>query len=202
MKLGFFGSVHSEEMMKQFGLDDKKVIELFDRFEPDIICGEVRKEDYEQNREYQGPAEYRRFIFEYCKQRGIKFIPCDQYRDDDLKYAHRMEQIEVTDEEQVKEWQRLMGEYLKAGASSTVPFNSNEFNAIVARKQEFQGQFDPEAQEIIWTGRNGAIVNNILRVVQDHPNANILVVFGAEHVYWLKNAFEKTENIEIVFPLS
>lgn len=69
MKLGLFGSIHSAEEMKQFGLEDNMVMELFDRFKPDIICGEVRREDYEQNREYQGPSEYRRFIFPYCKER-------------------------------------------------------------------------------------------------------------------------------------
>lgn len=40
-KLGIFGSIHSAEMMKQFGLDDNMVMELFDRFKPDIVCGSV-----------------------------------------------------------------------------------------------------------------------------------------------------------------
>lgn len=201
MKLGLFGSIHNAQMMKELGIDDKRIMELFDIFKPDIVCGEVRKDDYEQNREYQGPSEYRRFIFKYCEERGIKFIPCDQYEDSDIEYTRRMEQIEVTDEE-MKEFQRLMEAYMKVGTSSEMPFNSIEFNAIVERKQAFQGQFDPEAHGIIWDNRNNAIVNNVLRVIHDNPNTNILVIFGAEHIYWLKNAFEKMENIEIVFPLS
>ncbi len=35
MKLRLFGSVHSN--MSQFGFDDKRVCELFDRFKSDIL---------------------------------------------------------------------------------------------------------------------------------------------------------------------
>lgn len=203
MKLGLFGSSHSN--MQQYGLDDKRVCELFDRFKPDILCGEVRREDYEQNREYQGPAEYRRFIFPYCKERGIKFVPCDQYEDADVKYLRRMEEIEVESEDEARrieiEAQRIMEAYMRTGTSSPVPFNSDAFNAVVEEKQTFQRRFDPEAHDIVWVNRNNAIVDNVLRVIQENPGANILVVFGAEHIYWLKKAFAKLENVEIVFPL-
>ncbi len=211
MKLGLFGSIHSTEDMKQFGLDDNMVMELFDRFKPDVICGEVRRDDYEQNREYQGPSEYRRFIFQYCKERGIRFVPCDQFEDSDVEYVQRMEKIEITgeDEEEIqsratqieKEAQRIMEEYMKAGAASPLPFNSDEFNAAVEEKQAFQERLHPYEQEIVWNNRNNNIVKNIKRVIEENPNANVLAVFGAEHIYWLKKAFSADENIEIVFPL-
>lgn len=197
MKVGLFGSVHGDGM-KSFGKDDNFVLELFDRFQPNIICGEVRKDDYEQNREYQGPSEYKRFIFQYCKERGIKFVPCDEYDDCDAKYNGR--EVEVS-EEDAKEFQRILDMYMKVGLASAIPFNSDEFNALVEQKQALQEKFDPEAQNIVWIKRNNAIVNNILQVIRDNPNANILVVFGAEHIYWLKNALAKLENVEIVFPL-
>ncbi len=204
MKLGLFGSLHSD--MQQYGLDDKRVCELFDRFKPDILCGEVRREDLEQNRAYQGPAEYRRFIFPYCKERGIRFVPCDQYEDADVEYVRRMETIEVESEEEARrieeEAQRIMEAYMKTGTSSPVPFNSDAFNAAVEEKQAFQGRLHPEEQEIVWVRRNNAIVDNILRVIRENPGANVLAVFGAEHIYWLKKAFAKLENVEIVFPLS
>lgn len=204
MKLGLFGSVHSN--MLQSGLDDKRVCELFDRFKPDILCGEVRREDYEQNREYQGPAEYRRFIFPYCKERGIRFVPCDQFENSDVEYVRRMEKIEVESEDEARrieeEAQRIMEAYMRTGSSSPVPFNSDAFNDVVEEKQAFQGKLHPEDQEIVWVQRNNAIVDNVLRVIQENPSANVLVVFGAEHIYWLKKAFAKLENVEIVFPLS
>ena len=157
MKLGLFGSVHGEGM-KKFGIDDNMLKELFDKFQPDIVCGEVRKEDYEQNREYQGPSEYRRFIFQYCKDREIEFVPCDHFEDSDVKYIGR--EVAVS-EEDAKEYQRIMEMSEKVGTSSRLPFNSDEFNAVVEKKQALLEKFDPEAQNIIWNKRNNAIVENI-----------------------------------------
>lgn len=205
MKLGLFGSIHSAEEMKQFGLDDNMVMELFDRFQPDIICGEVRREDYEQNREYQGPSEYRRFIFPYCKEHGIRFVPCDQFKDSDVEYVRRMEKIEVESEDEALQIEdeagRIMEAYMKTGADSPLPFNSDEFNAVVEEKQAFQERLYPTEQEIVWNNRNKNIVNNIKHVIEENPSANVLAVFGAEHIYWLKKAFSADENVEIVFPL-
>ena len=71
--IALFSSIHGDEMQKKFGWDDDQSVALFDQFHPDLVCGEVRKSDYEQNAEYQGPSEYRRYIFNYCKERGPKF---------------------------------------------------------------------------------------------------------------------------------
>lgn len=201
MKLGLFGSLHSLEMMKEFGIDDEKVARFFDNFRPDIICGEVREEDYLRGDGYMGPGEYKRFIFDYCKKNNIKFVPCDSYDDTVVKYLNEMNGYEVKDRRLEKEWLLLMEEYMKAGRQSDIPFNSDEYNAVVARKQAFQSRLYPIAQEIVWDKRNTGIVNNILSVIKENPDKDILVVFGAEHIYWLKDAFSKIEDIELVFPI-
>ena len=201
MKLGIFGSIHSAEMMKEFGFDDDKVIELFDNFKPDIICGEVRKVDYEQDTGYRGPSEYRRFIFDYCEKNNIKFVPCDSYDDSVVEYMRRLDRIDNSDNDTAARWRRVMERYIDTGKESKIPFNSPEFNALVAQKQALQEAFDPKAQEIAWNRRNTGIVNNIMQVIKDNPGANVLVVFGAEHTYWLCDAFEKEAETEVVFPL-
>ncbi len=198
-RLGFFGSVHSVEMMKQFGLDDDKVVALFDAFRPDIICGEVRKDDYEQNREYQGPSEYRRFIFKYCADKGIRFVPCDQYDDKDIGLAQR--EPEMSDEIK-KVWDGLVEDFFKAGSSSEVPFNSDAFNRVVRKKHQMQYELDPEAEEVTWEKRNLDIARNVLEVMKENPDSDILVVFGAEHTYWLLGYFEKKKDVKIIFPLT
>ncbi len=76
------------------------------------------------------------------------------------------------------------------------------FNDVVEEKQAFQGKLHPEEQEIVWVRRNNAIADNILQVIRENPGASVLVVFGAEHIYWLKKAFLKLENVGIVFPLA
>ena len=186
-------------MQRKFGWDDDKSVALFDQFHPDLVCGEVRRSDYESNAEYQGPSEYRRYVFNYCKERGIPFIPCDFFRDEDIELAQRP--LDVDDEEAVKEYEGIVKDFFGIGAGSEIPFNSHEFNALARKKQVFQYKYAPEVQEIIWNQRNREIVKNITAVVKENPGKNILVIFGAEHTYWLEEELGRLEDVTIRFPL-
>lgn len=200
--IGLFGAVHQDEMQQKFGWDDGKTMALFDRFCPDVVCGEVRRSDYESGADYQGPSEYRRFIFRYCVERYVPFVPCDFFRDEDVELARRP--LTVPDEEAEtaeKEWNAIMEEFFRIGGNSKPPFNSPQFNALAKRKQEFQYKYAPEAAEIIWNRRNRAIAENIKAAAAEHRGAKVLVVFGAEHIYWLAEALEGLEGVSIRFPL-
>lgn len=196
--IALFGSIHGDEMQKKFGWDDDKSIARFDQFHPDLVCGEVRKSDYESSAEYQGPSEYRRYIFNYCKERNIPFVPCDFFRAEDIELAQRP--IEAPEEAE-KEFEMLTQEFFAVGAGSAVPFNSHEFNALARKKQALQYKYAPEVMEIIWNQRNREIVKNIATAVMDNPGKNILVVFGAEHIYWLVEELGKLEGVTVRFPL-
>lgn len=197
-KVGLFASVHSSEVLADCNYSEHKITKLFDEFQPDIICGEVRKEDYENNAAYQGPGEYRRYIFKYCKDRGIQFEPCDWF-DKQTIYANNL--LSKEDFQYTKEYALIMDEYMVSGKKSTVPFNSDEYNNVVRKKQDFQKKSNPQIHKIVWEERNLAIVNNIIQVIKNNPNLNILVIFGAEHIYWLKEELSKLPDIQLVFPL-
>ena len=196
--IGFFSSIHQDEMQRQFGWDDGKSVALFDAFRPDVVCGEVRRSDYEGGADYQGPGEYRRYIFSYCGERGIPFIPCDFFREEDIELARRP--MDVPDEA-AKEFEQIVQDFFAIGAKSAPPFNSAEFNALAEKKQAFQHKYAPEIHEIIWNQRNREIVENIKAVVKEYGGKNILVIFGAEHTYWLIKEFRKLKDVSIRFPL-
>lgn len=196
--IALFSSIHGDEMQKKFGWDDGRSIALFDRFHPDLVCGEVRRSDYESNAEYQGPSEYRRYIFNYCKERNIPFIPCDFFRDEDIELAQRP--IEAPDEAE-KEFESLIQQFFAVGSGSKIPFNSPEFNKAARKKQAFQYKYAPEVQEIIWNQRNREIVKNITAAVKENQGKNILVIFGAEHIYWLLDELGSLEDVSVRFPL-
>lgn len=196
--IALFSSIHGDEMQKKFGWDDGKSIALFDQFHPDLVCGEVRRSDYESNAEYQGPSEYRRYIFNYCKERNIPFVPCDFFRDEDIELAQRP--IEAPDEAE-KEFESLIQEFFAVGSGSKIPFNSPEFNEVARKKQAFQYKYAPEVQEIIWNQRNREIVKNITAAIKENQGKNILVIFGAEHIYWLLDELGSLEGVSVRFPL-
>lgn len=197
--IALFSSIHGDEMQKKFGWDDGKSIARFDQFHPDLVCGEVRRSDYERSAEYQGPSEYRRYIFNYCRERGIPFVPCDFFRDEDIELAQRP--LDVDDEQAVKEYEGIVKDFFDIGAGSEIPFNSPEFNEVVRKKQAFQYKYAPEVQKVIWNQRNREIVKNIVVVADENPGKNILVVFGAEHTCWLLDELSRLEDVTIRFPL-
>ena len=44
-KTGIFSSVHGGEILEYCKWDDQKAMAAFDRFQPDVVCGEVRPEE-------------------------------------------------------------------------------------------------------------------------------------------------------------
>ena len=151
IKIGLFASVHSSSVLADCGYDENRIIQLFDKFCPDIICGEVRKEDYENNAAYQGPGEYRRYIFEYCEKRGIKFEPCDWFDEQTISANHL---LQAADFQNTEEFSCIMEKYMEAGKKSIIPFNSDDYNNIVKTKQDFQKECNPEIHKIVWEKRN------------------------------------------------
>lgn len=192
--VGLYGSVHNPEFLEKRGWNEDKIRRLFIDFNPDIICGEVRPEDYIKTEGYRGPGEYRRFIFDLCTDYNITFCPCDSF--DELTLS-----VSEDFDETAPRWTDIMDRYMAAGYSGRLPFNSDAFNDIVREKQNYQKTASPEAHEIVWERRNSNIVENILQVIHDNPGKRILVVFGAEHTYWLKEYIKQCENAELIFPL-
>ncbi|MBQ8604248.1 MAG: TraB/GumN family protein [Oscillospiraceae bacterium] len=192
--IGLYGSVHNPDILKEYGWTEDMLRQLFTEFDPDIICGEVRPEDYAKAEGYRGPGEYRRFIFDLCENNGITFCPCDSFDELTLSVSEDID-------ENAPRWKEIMDRYMASSNMGELPFNSENFNEIVREKQDYQQKHAPDAHEIIWNRRNRNIVRNITDVINSNPSKRILVVFGAEHIYRLKENLEILENTEIVFPL-
>ena len=204
INLGIFSSVHGGEMLDSCKWDDQKAIAAFDRFQPDVVCGEVRPEDWESGgKKY--PAEYDRYIFAYCKEHDIPFIPCDYWTMEDYELTQKesdiLEMALPDGSERAKQWEAMMQKFLEAGLKSDIPFNSVEFNDIARHKHELQNTYSPETHQSTWINRNSRIVENLRAVMKKYPGKNILVIFGAEHSYWFVDEFKKDTTIHLVFPL-
>ena len=203
-QLGIFSSVHGGEIMEYCKWDDRKAIAAFDRFQPNVVCGEVRPEDRESG-EKKYPAEYDRYLFAYCKERGIPFIPCDYWTIEDYELTKKesdiLEAAMPDDSEEAKQWEAMFNDFMAAGFASDIPFNSVQFNDVARRKHQLQAAYSPETHQSTWINRNRRIVENLRTVIEKYPGKNILVIFGAEHSYWFVDEFAKDKTINLVFPL-
>lgn len=204
--LGILGTVHDDDMRKKFNYSLERMEELIEKFNPDVICGEVRPEDWEKycdNNEYEGylgANEYRRLIIPLCKKKGIKFIPVDWF-EDDLKtmnyYQGRSEEEIKTIE---KEFETIMNDFWKYGKKSEIPFNSLEFNHIAEKKHNFQEGVNSEVEDLYWICRNKIMIERIKNALSVNEGKRVLCTVGAEHNYFYCKKLEKT-NWEVVYPL-
>lgn len=198
MRVGLFASVHNVEILNECGYSEESIIKLFDNFKPAVICGEVRKSDYEATTGYKGPGEYNRYIFKYCLDRNIKFIPCDWFDESTIDANKKLTSSDLSTN---SEFATIVRDYMCVGLQSPIPFNSEAFNAIVEKKQLIQKEYNSKIHKIVWEDRNNAILNNILSAIKANPTSDILIVFGAEHIYWLKNKLEELKDIQLIFPI-
>ena len=200
MKIGLLAMVHNPGLLLECGWDDNKIISLIDQFNPDIICGEVRPEDYESNSSYQGPNEYKRFIFDYCKRKNIQFAPCDWFSEETIA-ANQIDEMANANEGLLSSYNDIVEKYVEVGKNSEIPFNCNEFNNLVRNKQEIQKKANAKIHKLVWTDRNNSIMKNIMNVISVNQNKKILIIFGAEHIYWIKDSLENSLGCNLIFPL-
>ncbi|MPM84655.1 hypothetical protein SDC9_131728 [bioreactor metagenome] len=204
--LGILGTVHIEEMRKEYNYSLKRMEELIEEFKPDIICGEVRPEDWEKycsNNKYEGylgPSEYRKLIIPLCEKNGIKFIPVDWFTDDLVGYDYFEGKTgaELTNLEQ--QFNSLMAMIIKSAKNSKIPFNSLEFNDLVEKKEDFMNIVNPELHKVCWVRRNKIMVERIKDALEGNEGKRVLCTVGAEHNYYYYKNLQHS-NWEIIYPI-
>ena len=180
--------------------------ELIEEFKPDIICGEVRPEDWEKhcsNNEYEGylgPNEYRKLIIPLCEKKGIKFIPVDWFLDELVGHDYFQGKLDAELTALEQQLDSLMAEVMKIAKNSKIPFNSLEFNNIVEKKEDFLNSVNPDMHKVCWIRRNQIMVERIKNALDGNKGKRVLCTVGAEHnYYYYKNLQES--NWEIIYPL-
>lgn len=204
--VGILGTVHSDNMRKEFNYSLEKLREVIEAFNPEIICGEVRPEDWQKycdDRNYDGylgPSEYRKLIIPLCEEKNISFIPVDWFEDDLIKLDYFQGKSEAEIDEIEKQFDSIMDTYMVAAKSSLLPFNSMEFSAIADKKQTFQGTINPTVHNICWTCRNEIMVERIKLAISENPGKRILCTVGAEHSYFYLKALT-CSGVEVIYPI-
>ena len=204
--IGVLGSVHSEKMREEHKYPLSLLKKVILDFKPDIICAEIRPEDWKKHLAdsnytgYLGPNEYRNLILPLCKEHKIDLVPVDWYEDDMVGMQYRDGQSDEDIAEYEKELKDIMTRFWDA-ASSNLPFNSNKFNRVVEEKQDLQKNLNEPMHRIYWELRNEMMTFRIKNVINNSPNKRILCIAGAEHCYYYLHELHKVNNIDIVFPL-
>lgn len=205
--VGILGTIHGDEdfrFEKGYTLDMMKAIIL--EFKPDIICGEVRPEDYDKycnDKSYEGylgPSEYRKLIIPFCESEGIEFVPVDWYEDDMIGWDYMRNYNEAEKEKFEKDLERIYEEIWDVGRKSIIPMNSFELDVIIRKKQEWFSSLDPTMHNIYWVARNQIMVERVKRVIENNHGKKILCIVGAEHNYFYYKELKKLK-CNLIYPL-
>lgn len=208
--VAILGVVHDDELRQQYHLSLDVIQGLIESFNPDVICGEVlpaswvKYQEDKTNRGYWGEpsSEYYELVFPMCEQEGIDFVPIDwveldvwldfdPFQCEDASRGH----------EQANEWERWFQKQLATCASSEIPFNSFDFDAVTRLKYEWLEQISPQAYLIRWVCRHLIMIQRMKNAIMQHAGKRILCIVGADHNHAIYDGLIGVEGIELIYPL-
>jgi hypothetical protein len=205
--VGILGTIHGDDSFraqKEYTLEMMK--EVIEEFNPDIICGEVRPEDWtkycnDKNYSgYLGPEEYRGLIIPYCENEGIEFVPVDWYEEDMVDWDYMKSHSESEKEKFIKNLEIIYEKIWSIGKKSLLPMNSFELDKIIIQKQDLLNSLNPVMHNVYWIARNQLMIERIKKVIENNSSKKILCTVGAEHNYFYYNELKKL-NCKLIYPL-
>jgi hypothetical protein len=205
--IGILGTIHNDlEYRKKMGYPIEVLEEAIKDFLPDVICGEVRPEDWEvycKDKSYDGylgPFEYRNLIIPLCEKHHIQFVPVDWFERDLINYSLDGQLSEIQQKNYEKEIMKIYDEIFRIAIQSKIPFNSFEFNELVKEKHKLQNEKEPIDNIVNWITRNYIMIARIKNAIENNKGKRILCTVGAEHNYFYYEELKKL-GYAIVFPL-
>lgn len=208
--VGILGMVHDNELRRKYNLSLEFIKELILEFNPDVICGEVLPnswEQYNKDSTHQGywgePAsEYWDLIFPLCEEEKYEFVPVDWVELDvwmDFDpfncYSERQRQELNVDLE------RWFQRQLSTWDLGTIPFNSLEYDTVTRQKYEWLERINPQAHLLRWVCRHLIMIQRIKNAMKKHSGKRILCIVGADHNHALYEGLITEKDIQLVYPL-
>lgn len=206
--VGLLGTLHTDELRARFDFSFQLLEELILKFEPDIICGEVRIDDWKNfisDKDYNGylgPSEYRQCIIPLCQSKDITFLPIDWF---DYSIA-QLDHFESCSQAEREEFEKKLLEFyekiFEKNKECSIPLNGKSVDVLIKKKQEWLSQINPVYQNLTWIARNQMMLINLNKVIKANLNKRILCTIGIEHNYYFYEELSKMKEIKVCYPLN
>lgn len=182
----------------------KKVVE---QIAPDVICVELSPEGIKTD-DLQKTASYKteyKVILPYAEAHGCELVALEPAQPlfsklvDPYKQAQKhFEENEPKKDEALDQFIGILYENLFDYWDSVFTVNSAKTDFAFKIKHAFQSAIVGDGERDGWEAWNQHFLKQILAANQQHEGKLILVTVGAEHRYWLTDALEKEENLQLV----
>lgn len=208
--VGILGVVHDNELRQKYNLSLGFIKELILEFNPDVICGEVLPNSWEQyrrdstDRGYWGePAsEYWDLIFPLCEEEEYEFVPIDWVELDVWMDFDPLNNDNGQQRQQLNfELDQWFHRQLSTWNLSLIPFNSLEYDTVTKQKYEWLERINPQAHMFRWVCRHLIMIQRIKNAIKKHLGKRILCIVGADHNHALYEGLIIEKDIQLVYPL-
>ncbi len=216
-EIAVMGMIHgNHRKSKTWGL--AQVERTIRRYKPDIVCTEIPPDRWERvHKDYQERGvfedsrirpfpEYTDCLLPLQKELGFVIEPCAGWTQEmsDLRQA-RMKEFRTRDRWAARraEYQRrnaALGDARKVTATEDpLAIHSPAYDAATQRELSvYDGMLNDFIGPGGWTNINRAHMRLVNAAIDRHPGQRILVMFGAGHKYWIRQALAHRKDVKLV----
>jgi hypothetical protein len=210
--IGILGTVHHEEFRTELGYSLERMRSAILEFRPDVICGEVRPQDWQKYLEDPGYAgnlgssEYRQLILPLCQVFGIEFVPVDWFEiewfaDENNRLDHFRNHPPEEAETAERQLESLYKDIFEAAKVSSLPCNSFEVDRLVQAKMTFLEYQNPVLHFFLVGLRNRIMVERIKSAVLQRRGKRILCTVDFEHNAYYFEGLQGDPRWDLAYPL-
>lgn len=199
--LGVLGDLHADPAFNHYGL-----AELEDRvraFRPDVLCLDITPDDwlrYRHDPAGSGLAPvYASCLLPLAEAEVVAVAPVNGSTED-LRALERAAQADPRLAGGGRAERERLTALWRRAELGPLCCNDEESQAAARLCHEARLRLAPEVEQVLWQQRNDDLVAAVMDVLRENPGRRVLVVVGAEHVYWVREALGRAEGLELLPP--
>lgn len=169
---------------------------LIEELEPDLLCAEIRREDWESGDLSHASVEYRDSIVPLWQKTDIVIVPIDGPPGSELVVLQQGPLLGLRSHI-VSRLNDLLG-VLQRIASGPRAINSGLFGALCHSICSITALVCGKQTHQSWKERNRKLLQNILWTVQHDPGRRILVTVDCRRKHLLDHELRKVKEVELV----
>lgn len=196
--LGTMHQMHAEMPYYSFA-ELKRRIEALD---PDVLCVEVQPSDLETRPEEKNKREYPEVVYPLIDAKDYRVYAMEPaeplfstllqpYIAANKAFAEASPEKANALDAYISATYALLKEHWNSPATVNDAFTDRLFEAKHAAQMAFVGSGEAES----WQRWNEHFLSVIRRAIMENPGKRILVIVGAEHGYWLRQALREEPNV-------
>ena len=193
------GGIHQHHESAQL-YTYERMGKIYQHLRPDILCVECVQKYIDDGSDIGMPFDFQKFMVPFARKDKIPIFGIDWSDKEGEKKWKQLQQKAFTDSTLIPEIKLLEGMFILLNDYFKVKdfkeINSRYITDIWAARSNYKYHILSQHTEYKYIveyeeERNRHIVQNIIRIVELHPNDKILIAVGIDHKYYIERELRK-----------